>query len=288
MWRKLFLPAVSAVVLAACGTAERTTPADVLVIGTFNMEWLGDGVDDRKPRSTEDYKRIARAVEAMHADVIGVQEVENIAALQRVLSYLPGYAAVVGTGGREQNVGFLYRTDIDVRVIGEYAPLAVVAGRNRPGYVITCRKGTFDAVVMSVHLKSTSRYDSTEALRNASFEQRRQQAAIVRRWIDSVRSAADPDVIVVGDFNDFPNRKKNATLTALLENDSLTFATRGLASCRYEGMEGIDHVVVSASIAPRIVSTMTRTENLRAWMSDAEVKNVSDHCPVVVGIRHTP
>jgi endonuclease/exonuclease/phosphatase family metal-dependent hydrolase len=272
----------------SCGSAERSTPADVLVVGTFNMEWLGDGVDDRKPRSNEDYQRIARTIEAMHADVIGVQEVENMAALQRVLAYLPGYTAVLGTGGREQNVGFVYRADIEVRNIGEYAPVAVIAGRNRPGYVITCRKGAFDAVVMSVHLKSTSRYDSTDALRTASYEQRRQQAAILRTWADSVSAAVDPDVIIVGDLNDFPNRKKNATLTALLDEKALTFATRGLASCRYEGMEGIDHVVVSASVAPRIVSTMTRTENLRAWMSDAEVKNVSDHCPVVVGIRHTP
>ena len=37
----------------------------ILLLGTFNIEWLGEGNNDRKPRVEEDYKNIAEVIKKM-------------------------------------------------------------------------------------------------------------------------------------------------------------------------------------------------------------------------------
>ena len=74
---------LSLVTLFSCSTSSFDT-TQFVTIGTFNMEWLGDGVGDTKKRTDADYLRIADIIEKTGADVIGIQEVENEAALKKV------------------------------------------------------------------------------------------------------------------------------------------------------------------------------------------------------------
>ncbi|GAB1431044.1 hypothetical protein MASR2M18_18780 [Ignavibacteria bacterium] len=260
---------------AGCSTSDRLT------VGTFNIAWLGDGHNDREKRDEDDYRAIAGVIRDTKADIIGLEEIENIEAIERVLKYLPGYKAYIGSGGRAQNVGVLYNSTVDVRIEGEYSPIAIEAGRNRPGLVAYCRKGNFDWIMMVVHLKSTSRYDSTERLRKASYLTRSQQAEKIVFWADSIRkSSAEQDVLIVGDFNDFPLRKTNPTLLPVLADPSLEFLTMNMSSCKYENMKSIDQILVSNSAKSRFYTGSENMINFQAALPKKQAAKISDHCPV--------
>ena len=273
---------VAAVALASCA-APVGTPDTTVTIGTFNIEWLGDGVNDRKARTDADYLRIADIIVKSGADVVGVQEIENQTALQKVLRYLDGFSGMVSTTGGDQRVGVIYRNTITVEPMGEYTALQLDRSeRLRPGFIVRCRRGSFDWLQMVVHLKSTSRYDSTTALMDESRLLRRQQAAVLRSWVDSVLQAGkEADVVITGDLNDFPGRRSNSTLDALRDGEQTKFLTADLTSCKNPKWTVIDHIVVSPAMQKRLLPGSVRTENMFNFLSAAEVEAVSDHCPVV-------
>lgn len=261
----------------------------VLTIGTFNMEWLGDGDSlDVKKRTEQDYKNMAMVIEQTDADILGIEEVENPAALQRVLRYLPGYSFMLGSHGRAQNVGVLYKPSVTVTGGLEYLPLATRGDRNRPGYVVECTKGDFSWTMMVVHLKSTSRADSTSELRLASFANRKEQIQVLRTWFDSLTAVSGRKVIVTGDFNDFAQRVQNPTLTVLLEDPAAVLLTKDLRSCRMPAWFGIDHIVADTATAARCVPTSVQALPMDRLLSKEQADAVSDHCPVVARFRTAP
>ncbi len=270
--------------LVGCSTSQGTDDARV-VIGTFNMEWLGDGKQDRLPRTDQDYLMVADVIIKSGADVFAVQEVENDEALKKVLRYLDGYAGMLSSGGGQQRVGVVYRSSISVKRVGDYTPLQLDRPeRLRPGLLVECRKGAFQWLMMSVHLKSSSKYDSTPALLEESREIRSKQAAIAKAFVDSVVSSGkERDVIIAGDFNDYPGRRSNATLDALLDG-KLVFLTNGLKSCANPKWNVIDHILASPQAAARFVSGTARVENHNEYLSAQDASKVSDHCPVLVSL----
>lgn len=284
----LYSSLLTLLVLTSCSSTSFDN-SQFVTVGTFNMEWLGDGSGDKKQRADADYLRIADIIEKTGADVIGIEEVENEAALKKVLRYLEGWKGVVGTTAREQNVGVLWRSSVNVSVEGEYMPVAIVPGRNRPGFVVNCTKGDLSWKMMVVHLKSTSRYDSTSEMREESRRVRAHQVDVIAAWSDSLLNVAmAQNVMVVGDFNDFPQRTNSATLTSLVQSSNMKFVTEGVKSCRDKNYVTIDHVVVSPSIFQRLIKGTERSENFRAFLSAEDADMVSDHCPVIARFSTAP
>ncbi len=279
---RVALGAVACAFLMACHTPQGA-PENTVTIGTFNIEWLGDGASDLKPRSDQECLLIADVIARTGVDVLGVQEVENDVALRRVTRYLDGYTGYLADAGIKQNVGLIVRKGVQVEPLGIYDALTLGRKGLRPGYVVRCTKGSFDWVMMVVHLKSTSRHDSTNQLRDESRQIRLEQVALLKRWSDSVIAAGkERDVIIVGDFNDFTSRRQNATLTPLLESSSMQFLTGALKSCKNDNWTTIDHVVVSTSAQERVMKGSERMENTRAFLQPQMADAVSDHCPVIV------
>lgn len=270
---------ILSVIAGGCSVTPRQ--ADTVTVGTFNIAWLGDGEKDREKRDDEDYARIAGVITQMNADIIGLQEIENEAALRKVMRYLDSYSCFVGSTARGQNVALLYKEGVEVQHIYEYMPVAIQKGRNRPGLVAHCKKGNFDWTMMVVHLKSTSRYDSTDNMRQESRETRRLQCSAISQWVDSVVSTKEKDVIIVGDFNDFPLRKKEPTLTTLLENRHITFITKERKSCKDEKLYAIDHIVASQTAQKRFLVSSDGMINFYASEKKEIAQKISDHCPVV-------
>ncbi|HYF03149.1 MAG TPA: endonuclease/exonuclease/phosphatase family protein [Patescibacteria group bacterium] len=274
---------------------QSTDPVQVLEsdpnsvkVGTFNIAWLGDGIRDRTDRTDEDYRRIADVIAQANPDILGLQEIENGAAVERVLQFLPGYKYVIGKGGAAQNVGFLFKKEISVTPIGEYGPVSVRPRRTRPGYVVQCRKGNFDWLMMSVHFKSTSRYDSTAEMRREARQLRFEQARAVSLWADSLlKNGKEHDLIIVGDMNDFPRRKTNASLTPILSNENLEFLTYDTRSCWKGALYAIDQIVVSKSAKTRFKTGSEQLYNFNSSLKKAEAQKVSDHCPVMVQLDVT-
>ena len=260
-----------ALALTGCHSSRVAYP-DQVTVGTFNIEWLGDGVEDMKSRSDDDYRRVADVIDRTGADVLGLQEIENTVALERVLRYLPDFTGFVADAGIKQNVGVIFRKGLSVQQLGVYTPLTVGVDRLRPGMMLSCRKGDFDWIMMVVHLKSTSRADSTDELRDESRRLRGKQAAMLRSWADSVlRADAENDILIVGDLNDFPGRRENATLGPLLASKEMTFLTGALRSCRNPNWYVIDHVIASRSAQQRFVAGSEVVNDMRSYLDAREI-----------------
>jgi predicted extracellular nuclease len=212
-----------------------------------------------------------------------LQEIENMQALNQLLVHLPDYTAILGSGGKSQNVGFMYRKSLKVESIGEYLPIAIDPSRNRPGYVVKVKKGNFDCYVMSVHFKSTSRFDSTDEMRIESRRIRREQSQKAMAWIDSIKSNnIDQDIFIVGDLNDFPKREKEPTLQALTNSSEITFLTSEMKSCKFQSFYVIDHIIASKSAQNRFIKGSEHIIDIYSMHSKEVVEKISDHCPIVM------
>ncbi|OGU12049.1 MAG: hypothetical protein A2475_11875 [Ignavibacteria bacterium RIFOXYC2_FULL_35_21] len=256
---------------------------DTISIATFNISWLGDGIDDELPRTDADLQRIADIISQLNPDIMGLQEIENDAAINKLLKYLPDYESFIGTNGGNQNPCVIYKKGIEVSEESEYTPLIVEPYKTRPGLIAKVRKGNFDFIMLVVHLKSTSRYDSTAELEQYSRKLRKQQSGIISFWADSILSLkTEKDIIILGDFNDYPNRVTNPTLTSIAENPHLNFITHDLKSCKFPILNGIDHIIASDDASKRYVLGSLRLYDFFSSMSESEIEKVSDHCPVLV------
>lgn len=278
----LILIAVSLTAISCSRVSKESSVGDEFVsIGTFNIAWLGDGIEDNVQRTDDEYKIIAEIIANTKFELIGLQEIENAAALDKVLKHLPGFKYYISQGGAKQNVAVIYRDNIQIEYVKDYAPIAVKADRTRPGMLLKARKGNFDWYMMVVHFKSTSRFDDTPEKRDESIRLRSQQAEVLNNWVDSVlKNDSEKDLIMVGDFNDFPNRKGGSSLAAMLANSNINFLTKDEISCKNEKWFVIDHIVVSESAKKRLLPNSLFMENFYNRYSKEAVEKISDHCPI--------
>lgn len=279
MIKKIFL-VFSLILIVSCNSTQVEYDSSALKVGTFNLEWFGDGVDDRNQRSDYDVKMIADLMIESGADIIGLQEIENAAAMDRLIKHMPGYKYIIGETGYVQNPAVIFRDSINVKFVENYQPLAVKPNRTRAGLVVEVKKGNFDFVMMVVHFKSTSRFDSTQQLRQESFELRRQQALVVKNWADSITTKTkERDVIIVGDFNDNPKRDTKVLLPIIQSNEFM-FLSESLGSCKNPNWDCIDHIVINRSVFERLIPGTVYMYDVPAKYEDYEVDKISDHCPV--------
>lgn len=279
MIRKILL-FFSLIFILSCNSTQVEYDKDSIKVGTFNLEWFGDGIDDRNQRSDYDIKMIADLIMESGADIIGLQEIENVAAMDRLIKHMPGFKYIIGETGYVQNPAVIYRDSLTVKFIENYQPLAVKPNRTRAGLVVEVKKGNFDFVMMVVHFKSTSRFDSTQQMRQESFELRRQQAIVVKNWADSITTKTkEKDVIIVGDFNDNPKRDTKVLLP-LIQSNELMFLSDNLGSCKNPNWDCIDHIVINRSVFQRLIPGSVYMYDVPAKYEDYEVDKISDHCPV--------
>lgn len=260
---------------------------ETISICTFNVEWLGDGIQDNKERATWDYKNIAKVLSITNADIIAVQEIENEKAILKVLEYLDGYKYYIAEGYGKQNLAILYNSNIDLKVVDIYKPLIVEENRTRPGLLVYAKKGNFDFFLMNVHLKSTSSYDNTEELRQKSYELRQQQAMVMNQFLDSILThQKDRDIFFVGDMNDNPNRK-NSNIKFFADDPKVVFLTSNLRSCKNPYWDNIDHIAITSNTEQRLIKSSIRQINLYELFKQTQAQQISDHCPVVISFDVT-
>ncbi len=266
-----------------CNSAsDKNETADTITIGTFNIQWLGDGINDLNPRAEADYREIADIIKETNVDILALEEIENDDAVKLLTNYLDNFSYYVSDKSGKQNVAIIYKNYIQISNINEYMPIAVVEHKTRPALTFNCKFKNFDWEMMVVHLKSTSHYDSTDYLKQKSREIRSEQAEIIDSWVDSVLSLnQEKDIIVTGDFNDYPLRKTNATLTPLTSDPDLTFLSKNLVSCKFSYLKTIDQIVVSTSALSRYIDNSIREYDFYSTLPENQAEKISDHCPVV-------
>lgn len=250
-----------------------------IIVGTFNIEWLGDGFNDRIERDEQDYKNIARIIEDSQCDIVGVQEIENFNALAKLIKYLPEYSFYISRDDAPQKVGIIFRKDVKVRYICDYSPLEVEEKRTRPGLVVAVQKGNFDFLALVVHFKATSRFDDTPEKVEQSRILRTKQSEVVSRWVDSTLShQEEEDLFVIGDFNETPKRKQYNTLIPLLENSNVIFLTEALKSCKLPNAYVIDHILVTKAVLNRFIQNSLTLYNTYELFPKEQAEKISDHC----------
>jgi hypothetical protein len=291
------------------------------VFVTWNLEWLDDkdvredirngclnyklanpdqrgvGECDKPRRSAKDFAKLAEYAAALNADVIGVQEVYNVAALQKIFPpnlyeyWLSGYK-------QDQKTGVVVRKASFVIERGEdFTELGVQGGRVRYGadVIIRDREDKKQIRVLSVHLKSGCFQDDLGTSPRRDCKILQEQLPILEKWIDSRQPSEY--FIVMGDFNRrllweartksqnykdgqniwfWPELSDGGANDVLMNGNVGDERPRICARKQYD--EYIDHILFSRNRAPRIVRFSTVDYNA----GDFEKYVLSDHCPVIV------
>lgn len=275
--RNLLLVIVSFLLFTSCGTNNEIT------VGTFNIAWLGDGINDKEPRDKVDLDNISQVIRTINPDILALQEVENVAAIQRVIdtSY---YNIITSSYPKEQKTALIINKNIEILNTYQMDELSLGNMDLRPGILAYCNFEGFDFLVGSFHFKSTSRYDDTPFKKSRSFDIRQEQSTTLLSEIEKlVRKHNDRDIILLGDFNDNP-LKKNSNITAL-ENDDFDFLTSSLMSCKYSIWKSIDHIIVSQSMKEKAILPSLAMIDINSMFNEEKAQKVSDHCPVILKFK---
>ncbi len=227
-------------------------------------------------------------------DILALQEIENSEALKKIISLIPDYNFEILDPNRlnsssssfnsnnKQNLAVVYKNTITINSSNAYDKLSINK-KSRPGFLLNIKNGNYEFDMMIVHLKSTSRYDSTAYMKEESRKMRFLQAEIISNWADSMMfRAGKKELVILGDFNDYPTRKNNMTLEPIVNNSNLYFLTKNTTSCSNSNWLSIDHIVVSSETKKRFVPNSVFMYNFYSSLPDEKAVRISDHCPVSV------
>lgn len=219
-----------ALLLAGLAAAQSTTPdAKRLRLGTWNLEFFGNRKDN--PRSDDDVRKVAEFIAGLGVDVLAVQEVGTLEALQQLAQLIgPRWQFVLGTtgmwrdGSGGQRVGFLWNDErVELLQAEELLSLPREAEDAQTGKlalfhripvsaVFRARNGGIDFRAITVHLKADNKRDVDQHMRDEMSTRKRVAemaalgAEISRLLADS---SEDHDVVVLGDFNHVLARERS-------------------------------------------------------------------------------
>ena len=196
-----------------------------LLIATFNIREFG-------ARKRENFAINALAEICSNFDVIAIQELRsNLGDLKRLLAVMGPYWKVVFNDpagfpkdkGNDERFAYIYDSRV-MRFTGMAAELLITddflgkAGVPatdmsvpwRPPYMVSLRAGTFDFMLLTVHIQWNTR---------GGIKARAKEIEMITRWVGKRHDDAklyDPDIFVLGDFN-IPGLKSK-TFKALQEH----------------------------------------------------------------------
>lgn len=282
---------VCALALSGCSVLPQPSsnprPGGLRIV-SWNMEHLAerDGTGCR-PRSEADYEAMRAFAETLDADVVAFQEVESVAAAQRVFppahfDVLIEERTAVRSGpcrGRDglfigpQRTGFAIRKGQPFKRHPDLTALQVGDGDLRSGVDITLSPmGRTPIRLLSVHLKSGCSSGASNEACPVFFS----QLPVLEGWIDA-RAAERVRFAVVGDFN---RRFMKAGDVAWIDlddgspaNSDLTLASGSrTAACDPRYSDFIDYVVLDE----RAAGDLRGFDEVRY-----PGERLSDHCAIV-------
>lgn len=201
--------------VGACAQVPENPPpqARMLTVATWNLEHLTEQAGTGcQPRTDAEYAAMREYANALNADVIAFQEVENEAAAARVFD--PARYQIVienrqGSGRRaecndrpgyylsRQAVGFAVRRELSVTRHDDLIALQAGDQDLRSAVDVTVQGAGFEPVrLLAVHLKSGCAEGDTRRDCPRLFE----QVPVIESWIDA-RAGEATRFAVLGDFN---------------------------------------------------------------------------------------
>jgi endonuclease/exonuclease/phosphatase family metal-dependent hydrolase len=231
--------------------------------------------------------RVRQTLADYPADLVAVQEIDSSAAFVALDEALPQYTGLLANDATgDTRVGLLYRQGQvqidDVRTLFSNDSTAFP----RPPLAVHATSQGIDFTVVVLHLK---------ALGGEENEERRRQAiAKIDAWIvDEVAAGGDPDVVVLGDWNDELTKPAGDNVFTLLLDrpDDYRFLTLALEIANddeygtYIPRPGfLDHILITTDGLTEWGQGVT--EILRLDDQDPQYEAaVSDHRPVLTKFR---
>lgn len=262
-------------VVPAVGTAA------TLDIASWNIENF--------PQQSGTASMVADLITSMQLDLLGVQEIESIAAFDEVVARLPNHEGVLSThtygNGTYQKLGFIY----DTRVV-ELSNAALIF--QNEGYIfprpplraearVVSNGTTLDFIIIVVHLKAGFDFQD---------RQRRDDAVtMLEGYVRGVVDGSGQDVVILGDFNEVITSSAGIAVMEPWLDDAARYRvhTRTLASSGsftfIPSQAILDHVVTTTTLDDELGSATGVIPRLDQQLS--QYRNlVSDHLPVVLGI----
>jgi endonuclease/exonuclease/phosphatase family metal-dependent hydrolase len=239
------------------------------------------------PKAVSTVARVAQVVDRLDADVIGVEEIDDLDAFASLDTLLPDYQGLTASNGDGYSrVGLLYRGDT-VRVDGVQT-LFLGDGQAfpRPPLAAHVVGQGVDVTVIVVHLK---------ALGDDASEARRKDAVIkLDAWVQAQQAASPARrYLIMGDWNDqvtdaAPDNVFQPMLDQPERYDVLTLALAQAGDSSYIPVPGvIDHMVLTDNA--RGVWGAGETEVLHLDATDTQYETIiSDHRPVLTKFRPAP
>lgn len=263
--------------------------------------------------------KIAAALQAMDADVVGLIEVQNdsgaaLADLVDALNARLGgavYAAVPSgiTGTDEIRVAMIYKParvrTLGLPAVGTDARFTAGGGGRPPlaqRFASRANGGGFWFIVNHFKSKGSCPGSGDVDLGQGCWNQQRtRQAAALNDFAAGlVVASGEPDVLLVGDFNAYPNEDPITALKAGgFEELAGRLPTRDRYSFVFDGQAGLlDHGFASASLGPQVSGVAIwhinadepevidyNTENKTDDRYAPTPYRASDHDPVLVGLN---
>lgn len=278
--------------------------ADQIRITALNVEnFFPVGVShDGSPITEIEYAnkrdRIVDAVDSLlsRPDVVGLEEVYNLAVLEDVADQLGGYTAylVEGNDNRGIDVGFLVKDTMVVtgvtQIAATFPDIAEGCGDteflfDRPPLQVDLAIGATTLSVITNHFSSKA---APDVCRDA-------QASVLRDHVAGLE-AAGKDVVVTGDLNAFEDETPLGILTdgtTTLTNLWSTAGTDNAYSFQFSGrLQTLDHMLISDGLnayAPTLTYAHFNTDYYdRQWDepsldgSFSDGHSFSDHDPPVL------
>ncbi len=242
-------------------------------IASYNTLNLFDNIDDpdkkdegTKPKSAESEAALAEVIRTSEADVIALQEVENIEILkqfrdqQGLAKEYPHVVLVEGNDKRGIDVALLSKHPIE-SVVSHKDTRFPVPGEKEDGHFLrdllqadVTMPGNYPVRIFVAHLASKMGGERSDILREAEAKAARE---IIKR---ETATFPNQSYVVLGDFNDTPDSPSVKALTtedrsgwALQDTfaeqpEAVSYPTREKTAEKW-GYKKIDHILASPALA---------------------------------------
>lgn len=294
------------VVLSGCGNSSESVvpeapanPFAAAKVGTDStLEVMTWNLEHFAKNSNTTSALVTLALQAVEADIIGLQEIESATQFQKVVDGLDGWAGYrASSASYSINLAFLYRTDglLEVESIQEIMTSANAPFPRNPLLLL----GSFDGqpiAVINNHLKccGDGYIDETD---NWDEETRRRDACLLLE--DYVlTNLAGRHVFLIGDFNDELTDRDDRNVFANFLGDPALWRAVDLPIA--EGPSGgwsfpgwpshLDHIIIDQSLfsAADGPEAEVLVIPMYAYMSggwSGYDRDISDHLPVIIKLK---
>lgn len=238
---------------------------------------------------------LSQIIQALDADVIAFQEVEDVDVFIQMINNIPGYYGYVASSDGWLKLAYVYKADaIEVNNVYKiYTGDEYSLPFPRQPFVMEFTYNSQDFVIINNHFKAMG--DGTLDLNDPNDEENRRYAAtnLIKEYIDN--NFPNERVLVVGDLNDVvtDDYDNNVFQSILDDPQNFVFADYSIATGSQENWSypnypsHIDHIIITNELFNQFYTQTSGIETLKienylngGW--NDYTQNISDHRPLAI------